>query len=101
MASATQRSTAAAGCPSRTLADSRLSLFPLLFVRLCCCWQSASSFFSVDTLFVPVVWGLLIPVSELAFNWLAERLTAWENWRTASLHSKNKIVKVSNAPQPA
>ena len=44
---------------------------------------------------MPVVWGLLIPVSELAFNWLAERLTAWENWRTASLHSKNKIVKVS------
>ena len=52
--------------------------------RVCYCSQSASSFFSLDMLFVPVVWGFLIPVSELLFNRVAEKVTNWENWRTVS-----------------
>ena len=46
--------------------------------------QSASSFFSLDMLFVPVVWGFIIPLGELLFNRVAQKLTDWENWRTVS-----------------
>ena len=35
-------------------------------------------------LFVPVVWGFLIPMSELLFNRVAQKLTDWENWRTVT-----------------
>ena len=46
-----------------------------------------SSLFSLDILFVPVVWGFLIPLGELLFNRVAKALTEWENWRTVRHHA--------------
>ena len=41
-------------------------------------------------LFTPIVWGLLIPLSELIFNVVARKITDWENWRTVSTATHNQ-----------
>lgn len=56
--------------------------------------QTGTGFFSLDLLFVPCVWGFLIPVLDLLFYALAERLTEWENWRLGSTWRALLVVKV-------
>ena len=59
--------------------------------------QSTSSFFSLDMLFAPVVWGLFIPLSELVFNVVARKITDWENWRTVATTTHSHSVSWTTA----
>jgi anoctamin-8 len=56
--------------------------------------QTGTGYFSLDLLFVPCLWGILIPLLDLAFNHLAHRLTEWENWKLGSTFRALLIAKV-------
>jgi len=48
----------------------------------------------LDVLFVPCVWGIMIPVFDALFLRLALRVTYWENWKRASTFQTMLICKV-------
>jgi hypothetical protein len=43
---------------------------------------SRNGLLGFDILFVPMVWGFIIPISDKLYTLAAKKLNAWENWRT-------------------
>jgi len=49
---------------------------------------------NVKMMFAPLIWGFLIPVSDLIYSKIAHSLNSWENWKRESAYEKNRIIKV-------
>lgn len=56
--------------------------------------QIGRGYFSLDLVFVPCIWGVLIPLLDTVFGRAAVRLSNWENWRLNSTYQAALTAKV-------
>jgi len=56
--------------------------------------QIGRGYFSLDLVFVPCIWGVLIPLLDSFFGRVAVRLSNWENWRLTSTYQAALTAKV-------
>ena len=73
------------------------ALFPFflsVFFFFLLLFQIGRGYFSLDLIFVPCMWGILIPLLDSFFGKAALRLTNWENWRLTSTFQAALTAKV-------
>jgi anoctamin-8 len=50
--------------------------------------------YDVDFLITPILWGFLIPISDMFYTYIARKFAGWENWRRESVFQKILILRV-------